>query len=118
MVCANSWKEPVAMFLRVKNRTAGPVKVILWTLIVYLLIGVLHGAVPAIWRHHIEDDGMRGPFQFLLFTHLFVAVLLLLAPLRGQFPPIFPHVPSAPPAGGHLRDWTLRGPPPSLRTAC
>ncbi len=106
------------MFLRVKNRTAGPVKVILWTLIVYLLIGVLHGAVPAIWRHHIEDDGMRGPFQFLLFTHLFVAVLLLLAPLRGQFPPIFPHVPPAPPAGGHLRDWTLRGPPPSLRTAC
>ncbi len=82
-----------------------------WALIVYFLVAVLHGAVPAIWRHHIEDGTNDGPFRILLFSFLILALPIFLPLLRR----IIAFLPEC--SGtlyvkpGFLRVWTLRGPP-------
>lgn len=81
-----------------------------WALIVYFLVAILHGAIPAIWRHQIEN-GNDGPFRILLFTFLLFALPVFLSILGRRFAclPEFAALLYIKPES--LRVWTLRGPP-------
>ncbi len=99
------------MSARARKRKKAIVRIFQWALIAYFLIAVLHGAIPAIWKHQVEDANGDGPFRVLLFTFLILSFPVLLPLLRQLHfrPPdraLEVHV-----EPGFVRDWTLRGPP-------
>jgi hypothetical protein len=113
----NGLEQNHEMRVRARRKKINAVRVLHWALIVYLLIAVLHGAIPAIWRHHVENGDRNGPFRILLFTLLLLAVSVFLPLLLKKF--------SSPPELGtcvyvtpeYLLVWTLRGPPSLIPVA-
>jgi len=100
--------------IRANRKRTSAVRFVHWALIVYFLVAVLHGAIPAIWRHQIENGSNDGPFRILLFTFLLLALPVFLNLLGRKFAclpelaALFYVKPE------FLRVWTLRGPPQFL----
>lgn len=99
------------MGMKPSKKRISAVRVVHWAMILYLFVAVLHGAVPAIWRHHVENGDEGGPFRLLLFTVTLLAMAAFLPLVNRLFfpPPVFGALVYVTPE--YLNVWTLRGPP-------
>jgi len=94
------------------------VRILHWAVIIYLLIAVLHGAVPAIWHHHVEKGDQDGPFRLLLFTPLLLMALPAFLPaLQRRLTRLSEFAMCVFVRPEYLIVWTLRGPPSFQRGA-